>query len=163
MLDDGFIRVDSCGSEFGVEIPRKISGVDVATSDVECHSVTAQRRLLIGHVVLVSRLLVNVLLGLRVLVVDSASTEVISIRQLLVAACEDPGAGGDHLVCESELLAVKLKGCHVLTKFVLSIATCILQVRGLLGSLIEGTHVLCLVIVDVVLVICGSIRVSRDS
>jgi len=86
VLHDSFTTVDSGSSDFGVEVVRKISGVDVATSDVECISVTARWRLLIGRVVLVSRLLVNVLLGLRVLVVDSASTEVISIMQLMVAA-----------------------------------------------------------------------------
>lgn len=96
-LNHSLVRVYSGGSELGVDVA---SSLDVASSNVEGITVAA---LGLGGLVTVAFMMLD-------------SGELVADGKLGVSAGEDMGAGGDHLVGESELLAVKNESVLVVLK-----------------------------------------------
>ena len=145
-LNHSFVRVYSGGSELGVDV---VSSLDVASSNVEGHTVAALGLLLVGLLVVGG--LVTVALMML------ASGEVVADRKLGISAGEDMGAGGDHLVGESELLAIKNESILVVLEVNLCVVAFILNTSNKVSSLDVGFLVGSQVIVNVLLVSTNSL------
>ena len=116
-LDHSLVRADCGGSELWVNVS---SSLDVTSSNVEGNAVSALR------------LTVVVTIGVTLMLV--ATREVVAVRELGISAGEDSSAGIVHLLCESELLAVKNESVSVLIKIALSIRALILNTNDKVSS-----------------------------
>ena len=158
-MENSFTGVYSGSSELGVDVVGKISGMDMATSHVELHTVGAQRGILMR---LGITFIGNVTMGVVVIVVDIGTTEMISVIQLSLTACKKGTASWDHRVSESKLLAEKNEGILVGIKLMLGVAARVLQVMHIVLSSIGQAQVSCLVLVDIILIGSNSTGVDGD-
>ena len=144
-LDHSLVRADCGGSELWVNVS---SSLDVTSSNVE------------GNAVGALRLTVVVTIGVTLMLV--ATREVVAVRELGISAGEDSSAGIVHLLCESELLAVKNESVSVLIKIALSIRALILNTIDKVSSRLHLGVVSILVLPDIILISSNSATVVRN-
>ena len=144
-LDHSLVRADCGGSELWVNVS---SSLDVTSSNVEGNAVSALR------------LTVVVTIGVTLMLV--ATREVVAVRELGISAGEDSSAGIVHLLCESELLAVKNESVSVLIKIALSIRALILNTIDKVSSRLHLGVVSILVLPDIILISSNSATVVRN-
>ena len=144
-LDHSLVRADCCGSELWVNVS---SSLDVTSSNVE------------GNAVGALRLTVVVTIGIALMLV--ATREVVAVRELGISAGEDSSAGIVHLLCESELLAVKNESVSVLIKIALSIRALILNTIDKVSSRLHLGVVSILVLPDIILISSNSATIVRN-
>ena len=144
-LDHSLVRADCGGSELWVNVS---SSLDVTSSNVEGNAVGALR--------------LTVVVTISVTLMLVATREVVAVRELGISAGEDSSAGIVHLLCESELLAVKNESVSVLIKIALSIRALILNTIDKVSSRLHLGVVSILVLPDIILISSNSATVVRN-